>query len=61
MEKKLIEDDLMAKFERYTKLTKNILDYNEQEQNLTPAGIKDPEEIKQIHDKFYIDFSKKQT
>ena len=59
--RKETEEDLIAKFERYTKLKKNIPDYKEQEQNLTPAGIKDPEEIKQIHDKFYIDFSKEQT
>ena len=61
LKKKQIEEDLIAKFERYTKLTEDIPDYKEQQQNLMPAGLQDPEEIKQIHDKFSIDFGKEQT
>ena len=61
MEEELVGVDSNSKFERYAKLAKNILDYKEQVQNLEPAGVKDPEEIKQIHDKFHIDFGKEQT
>ena len=61
MEKKLIEDDINAKLERYTEFVKDISNYEEILQHLTPIEPQNPEEIKQIHDKFSIDFSKEQA
>lgn len=58
MKKYLMEDDLKAKFERYTEFTENISDYNKQEESLALAKLKDSEEIKEIHDQLNIEFGK---
>ena len=41
-----------------SKLSCSVPDFHEQ--NLMPAGLKNPEEIQEIHDKFIIDFSKEE-